>query len=139
MQTHSIMFVFPYPVIIKHCLEQKCPVFLFKSVLSLPCVIIAVLNYSVVKIIAAARFENTQPVHSANVENGMETGLNILFSQISNKIFEYIFQSILRIIKQCTIAFTFYFPPKNISKRKCHLKKKTTEIIYKVFYEMIDN
>ena len=30
----------------------------------------------IVRVISAARFENTWPVHSANFENGMETGLN---------------------------------------------------------------
>ena len=30
--------------------------------------------------------ENTWPAHSANFENGMETGLDILFSQIGNII-----------------------------------------------------
>ena len=44
------------------------------------------MNYCVVRVIFAARFENTWPAHSANFENGMETGLNILFSQIGKII-----------------------------------------------------
>ena len=35
----------------------------------------------IVRVNSAATFENTWPAHSANFENGMETGLNILFSQ----------------------------------------------------------
>ena len=35
----------------------------------------------IVRVISAARFENTWPAYSANVKNGMDTGLSILFSQ----------------------------------------------------------
>ena len=44
------------------------------------------MNYCVVRFISASRFENMCPAHSANFENGMETGLNILFRQIGNII-----------------------------------------------------
>ena len=40
----------------------------------------------IVRVISAARFENTWFSHSANFENRMETGLNILFSQTGKVI-----------------------------------------------------
>ena len=66
------------------CTEMSCT-FLFKSLLIrmvcnhhiLLMHFMNILNYNVVSDISAPRFENTQPAHSANFENGMETGLNI--------------------------------------------------------------
>ena len=42
-----------------------------------------------IRVISAARFENMWLAHLANFENGMGTGLNILFSQIGNIIMSF--------------------------------------------------
>ena len=66
--------LFSYPSIIQHSTVQKYPA--YHTLLEkhgFQCI---------VRVISAARsrFENTSPAHSANFENGMETGLNVLFS-----------------------------------------------------------
>ena len=55
--------LFPYPAIIQYSTVQKYSEFSVEF------------NFARA-FISAARFENTWPVHSANFENGMETGLN---------------------------------------------------------------
>ena len=73
------------------------------------------MSYCVVRVISTVRFENTWSAHSAKFENGMETGQNILFSQIGNIILIGVslihFYFIFRIVKQSPIGdrFTFYF------------------------------
>ena len=75
--------IFPYPAIIQHNTVQKYPAFFVLNrwlsftlrdhhILLVQCI---------VRVISAARFENTWPAHSANFENGMETEVNNLFSQ----------------------------------------------------------
>ena len=63
---------FSYPSIIQHSTVQKYPA--YHTLLEkhgFQCIVISA---------ARSRFENTSPAHSANFENGMETGLNVLFS-----------------------------------------------------------
>ena len=63
----------------------------------------------IVRVISAARFENTWSVHSANFENGTETGLNRLENYNDWKIImiEHSLSSIFRIGKvRSAISFT---------------------------------
>ena len=78
--------LFPYPAIIQHSTVQKYPAcfVLNRWLLQWFGVYLTWSSHfarafhelqCIVRVISAARFENTWPAHSANFENGIETGL----------------------------------------------------------------
>ena len=72
------MFAFPYPAIIKHSTVQKYPAFfvlnrwLEFTLCDHHILLVHFMNYRVVRVTYAARFENIWPAHSANFENGID-------------------------------------------------------------------
>ena len=80
-----------------------------------------------VRVISAAKFENTRPVHSANFENGMETGLNIQTTQ-TQSLFHIIIGN-LTSDRRSFLQRHFILPKKHFN-HQTHLEKKTAVIIW---------
>ena len=75
-----ILSSFPYPTINQHCIVQ----ILFKvACLEFTVLLVHFMNYCVVIVISAARFENTWPAHSANFKNGIKTGYDMNYMLIN--------------------------------------------------------
>ena len=72
-ETYSIMFAFSISRDIQHSIVQI--LFLIAGLEFTLCdhhnLLVLFMNYRVVRVISAARFENTWPAHSANFEYGM--------------------------------------------------------------------
>ena len=61
----------------------------------------------IVRVISAARFENTWPVHSANFQNGMETGLN--YNDQTQSLFPILNRQFNKVLSAIFFTKSFYF------------------------------
>ena len=129
------MLLFPYPAIIYHSTIQKYPAFfvLNRWISQWFGVYLTLSSHfahafyeiqCIVRVISAARFENTWPSHSANFEKEIETRLNILLSKTGKIIMiELSLSSIFRIgnftkSNQRSSLHSHFILPRNITTIK---------------------